>query len=124
MKKNVFIFILLLSFGLKYTHAESLTTPTLKYTSKLDKSVKKCIQNSSKTVLSIVDSKESDHNPVSKKRKKRKKGLTSNFLCFSNQLHYKIIFFEIELVYASQAFYFSHPHYASRERGPPAISHS
>lgn len=122
MKKFAYIFILLLSFGLKSTHAESVQIFTAKYTSELSNSEKKSIQNPSAFTLSIIDSKESDENPFSKKRKRVKKGLSPIFFCLTSQFHLKIIAFEIELVYAPQAFYFSQRHYACGERGPPTIS--
>ncbi len=127
MKKFACIFILLLSFGLKSTHAEYVQIFTAKYTSELSNSElsnseKKSIQNSSAFSFSIIDSKESDENPFSKKRKRVKKGLSPIFFCLTSQFHFDIIAFEIELVYLPQAFYFSQRHYACGERGPPSTS--
>lgn len=122
MKKFACIFILLLSFGLKSTHAESVQIFTAKYTSEFSNSEKKSIQNASAFSFTIIDSRESDENPYSKKRKRAKKGLSPIFFCLTSQFHFDIIAFEIELVYLPQAFYFSQRHYACGERGPPSTS--
>ncbi len=103
-------------------HAESVQMFKAKYSSELNRSEKKHIQKTPALSLSIITSKESDENPFSKKRKRAKKGLSPIFFCLTDQPHLKIIFFEIDLVYAPQSFHFSHLHYACGERGPPTIS--
>ncbi|MES2286741.1 MAG: hypothetical protein V4547_13715 [Bacteroidota bacterium] len=122
MKKFAYIFILLSCFGFSPIHAESVQIFKAQYTSELNRSEKGSIQKTPALSLNIVDSKESDHNPFSKKRKRAKKGLSPIFFCLADQVQLKIIFFEIELVYAPQVFHFSQLHHAYGERGPPTIS--
>ncbi len=122
MKKFVCIFILLSCFGFRSIHAESVQIFKAQYTSELNRSEKGSIQKTLALSLSIIGSKESDENPFSKKRKRVKKGLSPILFCLTDQVHFKIIYFEIDLVYAPQAFHFSHLHYAYGERGPPTIS--
>lgn len=121
MKKIACIFILSLCFGLNSTHSETVQIFPVQHTSQLNKSEKKCIQKVYSLSSSIIASNESDHNPFSKKTKKGKKGLISIFYSPTNQLNFKIISFEVELVYFPQVFYFFRPHFTSGERGPPAI---
>lgn len=122
MKKIVCIFILLSCFGFRSIHAESVQIFKAKFASELSNSEKKSIQNPSAYSFSIIDSRESDENPFSKKRKRVKKGLSPIFFCLTSHFHFDIIVFEIELIYLPQAFYFSQRHYACGERGPPSTS--
>lgn len=122
MKKFACILILLLSFGLKSTHAESVQLFKAQLSSELSNSEKKSIQTPSGFSFSIIDSRESDENPFSKKRKRAKKGLSPIFFCLTSQFHFDIIVFEIELVYAPQAFYFLYSHCTRGDRGPPSTS--
>lgn len=119
MKRIAFILILIGFCGINNTHAESGYTFSSEPFSLLNKFENGFEQSLPNLLVSTVDSGEADHNPFSKKGKKRKKAIKPIAIYISDEQHLKNVDPKIALIYSPETFYLFCPYFGDDERGPP-----
>ena len=119
MKRIACIFLLFSLCGIDLVSAESVYTFSAKQLSLLHESESSLPQGLHTLHANTVEAEESDHNPFSKKGKKRKKAIQLTLVYFEDEQYFKIIDIKVTSPYFLETFYSFYPYFGDDERGPP-----